>query len=113
MRALRWASSLRQYLALCPNVLLYWETIAGASRDGFRRFDFGRSSRDSGTYRFKRQWGAAEVPIYGYRIPIRRGGARSLSSRDSGGATLVSIWQRLPVAVTRWAGPRVRKYLTQ
>ena len=108
-----WASSLHQYLALCPNVLLYWETLAAACREGFARFDFGRSSRDSGTYRFKRQWGAQEVPLYCYQIPIRRGGGRSLSPTDSRGARLVALWRRLPLGVTRWVGPRVRKYLTQ
>ena len=108
-----WASSLHQYLALCPNVLLYWETLAAACREGFARFDFGRSSRDSGTYRFKRQWGAHEVPLYCYQVPIRRGGGRSLSPADSRGARLVALWRRLPVGVTRWVGPRVRKYLTQ
>ena len=108
-----WASSLRQYLALCPNVLMYWETLAAACREGFARFDFGRSSRDSGTYRFKRQWGAEEVPLYWYQIPIRPGSARSLSATDSRGAMLVALWRRLPVGVTRLVGPRVRKYLTQ
>jgi FemAB-related protein (PEP-CTERM system-associated) len=108
-----WASCLRQYLALCPNMLLYWETLAAACREGFARFDFGRSSRDSGTYRFKRQWGAEELPLYWYQIPIRRGGERSLSPTDSRGGSLVALWRCLPVAVTRWAGPRVRKYLTQ
>ena len=58
-----WASSLRQHFALCPNVLLYWETLAAACREGFARFDFGRSSLDSGTYRFKRQWRAQGDPF--------------------------------------------------
>ena len=108
-----WASCLREYSALCPNMLVYWETLAAACREGFRRFDFGRSTRDSGTYRFKRQWGALEVPLYCYQIPIRPGGGRSLSPTDSRGALLVALWRRLPVGVTRSVGPRVRKYLTQ
>ena len=65
-----WASSLRQYLSLCPNMLLYWETLRSACIEGFQRFDFGRSSRNSGTYRFKRQWGAVEEPLFWYTIPI-------------------------------------------
>ncbi len=108
-----WASSLRRYFALCPNVLLYWETLSLACRDGLTRFDFGRSSRDSGTYRFKRQWGAEEIPLYSYQIPLRSGGERSLSSGDSRGALLVAAWSRLPVGVTRLLGPRIRRYLTQ
>ncbi|HTU00282.1 MAG TPA: GNAT family N-acetyltransferase, partial [Candidatus Sulfotelmatobacter sp.] len=38
-----WASSLRQYLSLCPNILMYWEILAAGCREGFARFDFGRS----------------------------------------------------------------------
>lgn len=113
MLVVPWASSLRRYMALCPNVLLYWETLAAGCREGFAQFDFGRSSRDSGTYRFKHQWGAQEVPLYCYQIPIRRGGERSLSPTDARGTRLVALWRRLPVRVTRWAGPRVRRYLTQ
>src|SRR6185369_10200078 len=53
-----WASCLKQYFSLCPNMLLYWEALRRACAGGFRRFDFGRSTRDSGTHRFKQQWGA-------------------------------------------------------
>jgi FemAB-related protein (PEP-CTERM system-associated) len=111
--AVPWASSLREYFALCPNILLYWETIRTACADGLRRFDFGRSSRDSGTYRFKRQWGALEEPLFWYSLPIaprRGGGLGGLVGRRS---TLVRAWQRLPVALTRRLGPRIRRYLIQ
>ena len=108
-----WASSLRQYFDLCPNVILYWETMAAACQEGFARFDFGRSSRDSGTYRFKRQWGAEEVPLYCYQVPTSPGGSRSLSPTDSRGALLVALWSRLPVAATKLVGPRIRRHLTQ
>ena len=53
-----WASCLKEHFPLCPNMLLYWETIRSACADGFQRFDFGRSTRDCGTYKFKSQWGA-------------------------------------------------------
>jgi FemAB-related protein (PEP-CTERM system-associated) len=108
-----WASSLRQYFSLCPNNLLYWETLSGVCKDGFRRFDFGRSSRHSGTYRFKRQWGAVEEPLFWYSIPIGRGRHLSVSGADRRGAMLTRLWQCLPVGLTRWIGPGLRKYLTQ
>ena len=112
-----WASSLRDYAALCPNMLLYWETILAASREGFQRFDFGRSTRDSGTYRFKHQWGAEECPIYWYSLPVA--GQRqeaidtSHAEKDGTGELAVQIWRSLPLGVTRQLGPHVRKYLTQ
>jgi FemAB-related protein (PEP-CTERM system-associated) len=113
-----WASCLSEHLSLCPNMLLYWETIRSACRDGFGRFDFGRSTRDSGTYRFKRQWGAEEQPLFWYTIPVKPGGhpradAERTPSLDGGLSALVHVWQRLPLSLTRVMGPRVRKYLIQ
>jgi FemAB-related protein (PEP-CTERM system-associated) len=108
-----WASCLRPSLTLCSNMLLYWETIRTACADGFRRFDFGRSSRGSGTYHFKRQWGAIESPLYWYTIPIH-GRTRTLSNDDGRVATcLTKAWRHLPLTITRGVGPRIRRYLTQ
>jgi FemAB-related protein (PEP-CTERM system-associated) len=108
-----WASSLRQYFTLCPNMLLYWEVLRLACEQGFQRFDFGRSSRNSGTYRFKRQWGAAEEALFWYTIPMRRGYTKKLSAGDARTTLLVRLWKHLPLGLTRWFGPCIRKYLTQ
>jgi serine/alanine adding enzyme len=108
-----WASSHRKYLSLCPNMLLYWETLRMACINGFRRFDFGRSSRDGGTYRFKRQWGAAEEPLFWYTIPLRARRAMRLSVSEPHGAALARLWRSLPLCVTRWIGPSIRKSLTR
>jgi FemAB-related protein (PEP-CTERM system-associated) len=108
-----WASCLHEYRALCSNMLLYWETIRTACGEGFTRFDFGRSSRGSGTYHFKRQWGAVEQPLYWYTIPVH-GSAQPVSSDDGWMATcLTKAWSRLPLTVTRHIGPRIRRYLIQ
>jgi FemAB-related protein (PEP-CTERM system-associated) len=109
-----WAICLKEHFDLCPNMLLYWETLRAACADGFRVFEFGRSTRDSGTYRFKRQWGAREEPIFWYSIPIaatRSAGATSGPSARAVWAT--KAWRHLPLAVTRHVGPRIRRYLTQ
>ena len=108
-----WASCLKEYFTLCPNMLLYWETIRTGCLEGFRQFDFGRSTCGSGTYRFKRQWGAVESPLFWYTIPM---GPRQIPARSSDGraaACLVALWQHLPLTVTRRVGPHVRKYLIQ
>ena len=107
-----WASCLPEYFSLCPNMLLYWETIRAACLAGYGRFDFGRSTRDSGTYRFKRQWGALESPLYWYSITKDREGDQP--ARESATAAgLVGLWKRLPLSVTRRLGPHVRRYLIQ
>ncbi len=111
--AVPWASCLKDYLSLCPNMLLYWEILRTACAEGFRRFDFGRSSRHSGTYRFKRQWGAREEPLFWYTIPVTPRRSQPIPGASKGAVLLSKVWQRLPLAVTRRLGPRIRKYLTQ
>ncbi|MCZ6593931.1 MAG: GNAT family N-acetyltransferase [Bacteroidetes bacterium] len=108
-----WASSLREYFRLSPNMLLYWQTLRQACLDGVSRFDFGRSSRGVGTYRFKKQWGAEEVQLYWYDIPVKNKSIRKMSGNSSGGKLVTSIWKHLPLQMTMWLGPKIRKYLTQ
>ena len=116
-----WAACLKEHFALCPNMLLYWETIRTACLAGFDRFEFGRSTRDSGTYRFKRQWGANEEPLFWYTVRLKpdttNGAERVLSDPPTGprgsAAVFSKVWQRLPLSVTRQLGPRIRRFLIQ
>jgi serine/alanine adding enzyme len=108
-----WASCLKEHFSLCPNMLLYWEALRRACGEGFRHFDFGRSTRDSGTYRFKCQWGAQEEPLFWYTIPVASPMARDVPHNYSGASFLSKTWQHLPLAVTRQVGPRLRGYLIQ
>jgi serine/alanine adding enzyme len=105
-----WASSLRSYFRLCPNNLLYWEAIRSACERGLQRFDFGRSSRGSGTYNFKKQWGALEEPLH-WQASV---GGGDLTNEESHAALawVVEAWKRLPVSVTRVIGPLVRRRLS-
>ncbi len=59
-----WASALREYNHLSPNMLLYWGFLEHACTAGFKLFDLGRSTPDEGTYRFKQQWGARPEPLF-------------------------------------------------
>ena len=60
---LPWAGSDWRFRSTSANMQLYWEMIADACRGVATTFDFGRSTRNGGTYAFKRQWGAEEVPL--------------------------------------------------
>src|SRR5262249_12227691 len=52
------ASSLRTHNNTCANMLMYYHLLARAVERGQDVFDFGRSTPQGGTYRFKEQWGA-------------------------------------------------------
>jgi FemAB-related protein (PEP-CTERM system-associated) len=103
-----WASSLREYFSLCPNNLLYWEMIRWGCENGYQRFDFGRSSPDSGTYRFKKQWGAKEEPLHWQCLSRRVGHAVMPHANDAKYQWLIRTWSRLPLALTKFAGPLLR-----
>jgi FemAB-related protein (PEP-CTERM system-associated) len=107
-----WASSLRQYFPKCPNNLLYWEIIQYSCARGCKWFDFGRSSIDSGTYNFKRQWGAKPTQLY-WQTLGKNGQHNTTSPAESPKYRMVQmVWKHLPVSFTRGLGPHIRKYLT-
>ncbi len=104
-----WASSLRPYNRFSPNMLLYWCLIEFALKGGYRQFDFGRSTPDEGTYRFKEQWGAGPRPLHWYVIGSPQDAGRMLSGSDSkvrGWAA--ALWSKLPLSAANWIGPRIR-----
>lgn len=106
-----WASALRQYSQLSPNMLLYWQMLAYACDNGYRLFDFGRSTPDEGTYRFKKQWGAEESALYWYYMHNRPQPSEGPGSEKSRFQKAIGIWQKLPVPVTRVIGPKIRKHI--
>ena len=59
-----WASTLRRAHGANANMALYWQMLTFACAQGCQQFDFGRSTQDATTFRFKKQWGAVPVPLY-------------------------------------------------
>jgi FemAB-related protein (PEP-CTERM system-associated) len=100
------ASSLRKYNPTCANMLLYWNLLERATERKQGVFDFGRSSRDSTTYRFKQQWGARPTAAEWQCYP-RTGSWDELRPQSTHYGRLVRIWQRLPLPLTRLLGPRI------
>jgi hypothetical protein len=107
-----WASSLRKYASLGPNMVLYLRMLEYACDHGYEVFDFGRSSAGEGTYRFKEQWGAFPAPLYWHFFSLD---GRTPATEDAGKAKFEAAtrcWQRLPVVVTRIIGPHIRKHIS-
>ena len=104
-----WASSLREYSRLSPNMLLYWTMLEYACDKGYSRFNFGRSTVDEGTYRFKKQWGAIAYPLHWQRINLNQGSPVSPGISKDGFQKAIDIWKKLPVSITRVVGPMIRK----
>lgn len=103
-----WASSLRKYNTQSPNMLLYWEAIKHACFDGQEIFDFGRSSPDSGPYRFKTQWGAKPIPLHWY-YKVFSGIAPDVNPNNPKYNFMVNCWKKLPLSIANIIGPIITK----
>ena len=100
------ASSLRSYNKTNANMLMYWHLLQRAVERHQATFDFGRSSPDSPTYRFKKQWGATPEPAF-WQYYVRTGDVEDLRLESGKYDRAVELWKRLPLPVTRWLGPVV------
>jgi FemAB-related protein (PEP-CTERM system-associated) len=105
-----WSSSLRSFNHLSPNMLLYWTMLEYGCENGYKYFDFGRSTPDEGTYRFKKQWGAVEERLYWYQFFLKDQGCKaSTTTQKDKYDAIIEIWRRLPVTLSRVIGPWIRK----
>jgi FemAB-related protein (PEP-CTERM system-associated) len=101
-----WASSLRGYSAQSPNTLLYWTMLRWTLEQGYRTFDFGRSTPDEGTFHFKKQWGAQahqlEWEYLGLSGDVPDQGPKNRKFRAA-----IALWRLLPVPVATALGPAI------
>lgn len=111
MLEIPWASSDRRFNRFAPNMLLYASVLEYACREGFQVFDFGRSTRDSGTYRFKAQWGARPVPLY-WQYWVRGGAPLpDLQPSNPRYRWATQVWRRLPLVLANALGPSIVRCL--
>ena len=106
-----WSASLGEYLYYAPNDLLYWEATKYGCEHGFEYFDFGRSLRDTGIARFKKEWGGAEVGLKYYYLLNDTESIPDINLSNPRYDSLSRIWRRLPLIVANRVGPVVRKRL--
>ncbi len=104
-----WASSFAVYRSFCPNNKLYWEVIKYAIEKKFKKFDFGRSTLESGTYKYKEQWGARPVQLFwqyciadGHSIP-------EINPDNPKYSFAIMLWKHLPLWLTELLGPHIAR----
>lgn len=106
-----WASTLRSANQYGANMYLYRQILGEAQRRGFDFFDFGRSTENGPTYKFKKQWGARPHHLHWhYWTPV----GEAIPSLDPGNPKyrlVIGIWKKMPVALTRIVGPPIVRYL--
>ena len=100
------ASSLREYNPTSVNMLMYWHLLQRAVERGQQLFDFGRSTTDGNTFKFKKQWGAEPEPAV-WQYHVNRGNVGEMRPDNPRYQRAIRLWQKLPLSLTRFLGPRI------
>ncbi|MBN1351294.1 GNAT family N-acetyltransferase [candidate division KSB1 bacterium] len=103
-------ASLLEYRQLYPNYRLFNEVLKHYSAQGFQWFDFGRSIEDSGTYFFKRGWGAEPLQFHYHFFLNARKHIPGTSQASPKRVMFANVWKRLPLPVATTLGPAIRRY---
>jgi hypothetical protein len=98
-----WASALRKYNRMAPNMLLYWSFMEKSIEMGADVFNFGRCTPGGGTHRFKRQWGGEDTALPWLEWDRHGSGEPSAESPLYRVAT--RVWQHLPLPLANRVGP--------
>jgi FemAB-related protein (PEP-CTERM system-associated) len=97
--------------AVAGNDFLYWKVMERASEEGIRVFDYGRSQKDTGPYRFKKHWGfEPESLSYEYYL-VKATDMPQLDPSNKRYQALIRAWTRLPLPIARLVGPLIARRL--
>ncbi|BBO88547.1 FemAB family XrtA/PEP-CTERM system-associated protein [Desulfosarcina ovata] len=110
-----WASTLREYNRLGPNMLLYWNFLKYSADNRFAYFDFGRSTEGEGTYKFKKQWGAKPIPLVWYELNDNDRKRKDKINTGEGidkRELAAELWRKMPLKLANIIGPHIRKYIS-
>ena len=105
-----WAAARKKYNTQGVNMFMYHQILEYAVKEGFDFFDFGRSTIDTGTYRFKKQWGAIGYPLNWHRFPAADEDVSNEGKSKKLELAMI-VWKRLPVWLTKLIGPPVARHL--
>lgn len=106
-----WASTLRSANRYNANMFLYWNILAYSINNGYQHFDFGRSSKDASTYKFKKQWGAQPHQLHWHYWQANDMPLPEVSPNNPKYKLLIYFWKKLPIMLSNFLGPKIVKYI--
>lgn len=83
---------------------MYWQLMQWGVNNSLPVFDFGRSPNQSGPYAFKKNLGFSPTPLNYSFLPLK-GKSPDLTGTSPVARQLISLWQKLPVSLTKVLGP--------
>ncbi len=102
-----YGGGLREYFDFAVNDFMYWELMRYGCEHGFKVFDFGRSKRDTGSFKFKKHWGFEPEPL-DYRCHLVKAKEMpNVSPVNPKYELMIRAWKKLPLPVANWLGPKL------
>jgi serine/alanine adding enzyme len=106
-----WAAATETAKRGSLNMRMYWEMLRYSVEIGADAFDFGRSTVDSGTYKFKAQWGAKPMQLHWHYWLPRESELPKLNHSNPKYARAAALWRRMPLWCANLVGPHIARYL--
>ena len=100
------SAALRRFFPLRINYYQIFHAIKYSVEHGFKKYNMGRSQKETGAHSFKQSWGNCEIQEYPvYRMKNQSG----ISEKKKKYKLFIKVWQKTPLAITNIAGPILRK----
>lgn len=106
-----WAVASAEAKRRSVNMRMYWELLRHSIALGAELFDFGRCTLDSGTYRFKAQWGAKPRQLHWHYWLPAGAPIPQLNQSNPKYAKAAALWRRLPLWCANLLGPYLARSL--
>lgn len=91
------------------NNYLYWVMLETGYDLGYRTFDFGRSKKDTGPFKFKEHFGMTPYPLeYQYDLVAAKE-MPNVNPTNPKYAKAIEAWKKLPVELTKVVGPFISR----
>lgn len=106
-----WAAASPEAKRASVNMRMYWELLRHSVAAEATAFDFGRSTVDSGTYRFKAQWGAKPRQLHWHYWLPAGAPIPTLNQSNPKYARAAALWRRMPLWCANALGPHIVRHL--
>jgi hypothetical protein len=105
----KFGASDETYQHLRANNLVMWEAIQWYCRQGYHRFDFGRTEcENTGLLQFKRGWGASEYTISYYKYDVKQASFVADSSMTN--RLHNTMFSMMPIPLLKLAGSMLYRH---
>jgi FemAB-related protein (PEP-CTERM system-associated) len=106
-----WASTIQSANVKNANMWMYRQILSYAIKEGYKFFDFGRSTLGAGTYKFKKQWGAIAYAHYWYYLLPEGESKPELNPDNPKYKIVIFLWKLMPIWLTNIIGPHIIKHI--